>query len=53
MGSTGARLPVELGAVIFGLGVLGRLARRIGLSPIPLYLRAGLAFGKPKAPRSA
>jgi CPA2 family monovalent cation:H+ antiporter-2 len=46
VGSTGARLLVELGAVIFGLGVLGRLARRIGLSPIPLYLLAGLAFGK-------
>jgi monovalent cation:H+ antiporter-2, CPA2 family len=46
VGSPGARLLVELGAVIFGLGVLGRLARRIGLSPIPLYLLAGLAFGK-------
>ena len=37
---------VELGAVIFGLGVLGRLARLIRLSPIPLYLLAGLAFGR-------
>nr|WP_269204507.1 cation:proton antiporter [Motilibacter deserti] len=36
---------MELGAVIFGLGVVGRLAGRIGLSPIPLYLLAGLAFG--------
>src|ERR1044071_6212806 len=25
--------------------MLGRLGRRIGLSPIPLYLLAGLAFG--------
>jgi K+:H+ antiporter subunit KhtU len=41
-----AVLLLELGAVIFGLGVLGRLAGLIGLSPIPLYLLAGLAFGK-------
>ena len=41
-----ADLLLELGAVIFTLGVLGRLAGRIGLSPIPLYLLAGLAFGK-------
>jgi CPA2 family monovalent cation:H+ antiporter-2 len=39
------RLLLELGAVIFALGVVGRLAGRIGLSPIPLYLLAGLAFG--------
>jgi CPA2 family monovalent cation:H+ antiporter-2 len=37
---------VELGAVFFGLGLLGRLAGRIGLSPIPLYLVGGLAFGE-------
>ncbi|GAA4615053.1 cation:proton antiporter [Saccharopolyspora hordei] len=36
---------IELGAVFFGLGVLGRLAWKIGLSPIPLYLLGGLAFG--------
>ena len=36
---------IELGAVFFGLGLLGRLAGRIGLSPIPLYLIGGLAFG--------
>lgn len=36
---------IELGAVFFGLGVLGRLAFRIGVSPIPLYLLGGLAFG--------
>lgn len=36
---------VELGAVVLGLGILARLASRIGLSPIPLYLIAGLAFG--------
>ncbi len=38
-------LLIELGAVVLGLGVLGRLAGRIGMSPIPLYLLAGLAFG--------
>ncbi|BCB85807.1 cation:proton antiporter [Phytohabitans suffuscus] len=38
-------LLIELGAVLFALGLLGRLSRRIGLSPIPLYLLAGLAFG--------
>lgn len=37
---------IQLGAVFFGLGVLGRLAQRIGMSPIPLYLLGGLAFGK-------
>jgi monovalent cation:H+ antiporter-2, CPA2 family len=36
---------VELGAVFFGLGLLGRIAGRIGLSPIPLYLIGGLIFG--------
>ncbi|MGH3513098.1 MAG: cation:proton antiporter [Pseudonocardiaceae bacterium] len=40
-----ARLLLELGAVLLGLGAVGRLAGRIGLSPIPLYLLAGLAFG--------
>jgi len=36
---------IELGAVFLGLGLLGRLAQRIGMSPIPLYLLGGLAFG--------
>jgi CPA2 family monovalent cation:H+ antiporter-2 len=40
------RLLIELGAIVFALGILGRAARLIGLSPIPLYLLAGLAFGK-------
>jgi CPA2 family monovalent cation:H+ antiporter-2 len=39
-------LLLELGAVLFGLGVLGRLAALGGVSPIPLYLLAGLAFGE-------
>ncbi|MFJ4923714.1 cation:proton antiporter [Streptomyces sp. NPDC088725] len=38
-------LLIELGSIILGLGILGRLALRVGFSPIPLYLLAGLAFG--------
>ncbi|MGW0179236.1 cation:proton antiporter [Nocardia sp. NPDC003345] len=37
---------IQLGAVFFGLGVLGRIAARIGMSPIPLYLLGGLVFGE-------
>jgi CPA2 family monovalent cation:H+ antiporter-2 len=37
---------VEFGGVVLLLAVLARLAYRFGLSPIPLYLVAGLAFGK-------
>ncbi|MGO4612800.1 cation:proton antiporter [Nocardia sp. 2YAB30] len=37
---------IELGAVLFALGMLGRVAGRVGLSPIPLYLLGGLAFGQ-------
>lgn len=36
---------IELGAILLFLGILGRLAGRIGLSPIPLYLIGGLFFG--------
>ncbi|WP_028477763.1 cation:proton antiporter [Nocardia sp. CNY236] len=36
---------IQLGAVFFGLGLLGRIAARIGMSPIPLYLVGGLVFG--------
>jgi len=36
---------IELGLVFLGLGILGRLAARIGMSPVPLYLLGGLAFG--------
>ena len=36
---------IQLGAVFFGLGLLGRVAWRFGVSPIPLYLIGGLAFG--------
>ncbi|MGA5794506.1 cation:proton antiporter [Streptomyces cellulosae] len=40
-----ATMLIELGAIILALGLLGRLAGRVGVSPIPLYLLAGLAFG--------
>jgi monovalent cation:H+ antiporter-2, CPA2 family len=39
-------LLIEIGGVLLALGILGRLAGRVGLSPIPLYLLAGLAFGQ-------
>ncbi|MGW5097362.1 cation:proton antiporter [Streptomyces nodosus] len=37
---------IEFGGILLSLGLLGRLAGRMGFSPIPLYLLAGLAFGK-------
>ncbi|MGK8491023.1 cation:proton antiporter [Nocardia asiatica] len=37
---------IELGAVLFVLGMLGRVAGRFGMSPIPLYLLGGVAFGQ-------
>ncbi|MFG1794755.1 cation:proton antiporter [Nocardia sp. NPDC049149] len=37
---------IELGAILFALGIFGRLAGRFGMSPIPLYLIGGLAFGQ-------
>ncbi len=37
---------IELGAAIVGLAILARLANRWGFSAIPLYLLAGLAFGR-------
>ncbi|MBW3662640.1 MAG: cation:proton antiporter [Actinobacteria bacterium] len=37
---------LELGGVLTVLAVMARLARRLALSPIPLYLGAGLAFGE-------
>ncbi len=39
-------LLIEVGALLLGLSLLGRIALRFGISPIPLYLLAGLAFGK-------
>lgn len=37
---------IEAGALLFGMSILGRLASRIGISPIPVYLLLGLMFGK-------
>jgi CPA2 family monovalent cation:H+ antiporter-2 len=37
---------IELGGVVLLLAILARLAQRLGFSPIPLYLLAGLAFGQ-------
>lgn len=46
-GTTGlALLFIELGAIVVGLAALARIAHRVGFSPIPLYLLAGLAFGE-------
>ena len=36
---------MELGGIVLALGLLGRLAGRIGMSPIPLYLLAGVLVG--------
>lgn len=36
----------ELGAIILGLAVLARIAARLGITPIPLYLIGGLLFGE-------
>jgi len=38
-------LLIEVGALLLVLSLLGRLANRIGISPIPLYLLAGLVVG--------
>ena len=39
-------LLIELGLVVAGLAILARVGSRWGFSAIPLYLLAGLAFGK-------
>jgi CPA2 family monovalent cation:H+ antiporter-2 len=44
-GSAESGLLVEFGLVLLGLGLLGLVARRFGVSVVPLYLLAGLAFG--------
>jgi CPA2 family monovalent cation:H+ antiporter-2 len=41
-----ATLLLELGVILAVLTVLGTIARRFALSPIPLYLLAGLAVGE-------
>lgn len=42
-------LLIELGVVLLVLAVLGRVAARIGISSIPLYLVAGLLLGNGSA----
>ncbi len=39
-------LLLQLGALLTGLAILGAIARRAALSPIPVYLLAGLCLGK-------
>lgn len=36
---------IEMGLLLLLLGVLGTAARRVGLSPVPLFLLAGLLLG--------
>jgi CPA2 family monovalent cation:H+ antiporter-2 len=43
---TSVALLLELGIILTALSVLGALARRFALTPIPLYLLAGLALGE-------
>ena len=45
MDTAGDLLVIELGAVVLGLAIIARLARRIGMPALPLYLLAGLALG--------
>ena len=48
VGATTGNTPlafIELGVVAIGLAVLARVADRLGIPPIPLYLLAGLAVG--------
>ena len=46
-GSSEAALAfLEIGALALGLAALSRLANRLGMTAVPLYLVAGLAFGE-------
>ncbi len=40
-----SRVFIEIGVMVVGLAALTRLAGRVGVSTIPLYLLGGLAFG--------
>jgi CPA2 family monovalent cation:H+ antiporter-2 len=42
----GALVLIEIGAMILGIGLLSRLAAWLEISPIPLILIGGLAFGQ-------
>ncbi len=46
MDTGGDLLVIELGALVLALAVVARLARRIGLPALPLYLLAGLVLGE-------
>ncbi len=37
---------IEAGALLFAMSILGRMAARIGISAIPVYLLLGLMFGR-------
>lgn len=39
------RLFLEIGSVILALALVGRAAGRLGITPIPLYLMAGIGLG--------
>ena len=46
-GSTETALAfIEIGAVVLGLAVLARVAGRMGITAVPLYLLAGLMLGE-------
>jgi K+:H+ antiporter subunit KhtU len=47
--STSGQVLIELGAVLLLLAVLGRLAAKVGIPSIPLYLIAGLVLGEGSA----
>jgi len=47
--STSGDLLLELGAVLVGLALLGRLAGRFGVPTIPIYLITGLLLGEGSA----
>ncbi|MCE2512980.1 MAG: cation:proton antiporter [Acidimicrobiia bacterium] len=46
MHTGGDLLVIEFGALVLALAIVARLARRIGLPALPLYLLAGLALGE-------
>ncbi len=46
MHAGGDLLVLEFGAVVLGLAIVARLARRVGMPALPLYLLVGLALGE-------
>ena len=46
MGAGSDLLVLELGAVVLVLAVVARLARRVGIPALPMYLLVGLALGE-------